>query len=58
MAEWLRRAIRNRMGSARQGSNPCGVVLLFKIIGFCFLTKASWEDRTPDLLLTKQMLCH
>ena len=20
--------------------------------------KASWEDRTPDLLLTKQMLCH
>ena len=20
--------------------------------------KANWEDRTPDLLLTKQVLCH
>ena len=28
MAEWLRRAIRNRMGSSRLGSNPSGVVFL------------------------------
>ena len=26
MAEWLRREIRNLMGSARVGSNPSGVV--------------------------------
>ena len=29
MAEWLRRWIRNPMGSARVGSNPTGVVNIY-----------------------------
>ena len=33
MAEWLRRAIRNRMGSSRLGSNPSGVVFLVDLDG-------------------------
>ena len=29
VSEWLRRSTRNRLGSARAGSNPVGVVILF-----------------------------
>ena len=30
LAEWLRRKIRNLLGSARAGSNPADVVLFFR----------------------------
>ena len=38
MAEWLRREIRNLMGSARVGSNPAAVAFFFLsfLILFCF----------------------
>ena len=29
MSEWLRRLIRNQLGSARRGSNPLGVAIFF-----------------------------
>ena len=32
MAEWLRREIRNLMGSARVGSNPAAVVGFFSFV--------------------------
>ena len=41
LAEWLRRKIRNLLGSARAGSNPADVVLLSKRAKFFTLETSS-----------------
>ena len=44
MAEWLRRSIRNRMGSARAGSNPAGDATFFVtfLLRVCLLQVVLW----------------
>ena len=45
------------LGAGGRGFNSRLAPFLFYRFFVCD-KKASWEDRTPDLLLTKQMLCH
>ena len=62
MAEWLRREIRNLVGSARVGSNPTGVVAQKVINIFVHCTNLSMfsaptRARTGDPSVNSRMLC-
>ena len=56
MAEWLRREIRNLMGSARVGSNPAAVVFFSFYFSVCIVSLCMLNQICPCGLTAKALV--